>query len=215
MPRPLLPLALVLALAGCRSAYYGAMETFGVHKREILVDRVEEGRDAQKEAKEQLVSALEAFQSLTGYRGGKLEEVYERLKDEYESSQGKAERVSSRIDAIETVAGDLFDEWRDEIRSMHDASLRRKSERLLADTRERYRDLIGTMREVEERMEPVLADFSDHVTFLKHNLNAQAVASLRGEFAEIETDVAGLIEDMERSIREADEFLATLEQPEE
>jgi hypothetical protein len=217
MTHRLLPLLLCAcaALSGCRSAYYGAMEKFGVHKREILVDRVEEGRDAQKAAKEQLKSALEAFQEVTGFRGGDLEDVYDRLNGEYESAVSKSERVTERIDAIETVAGDLFDEWQDEIRSMRDASLRRKSERLLSDTRDRYKDLIRSMKAVEDRMEPVLSDFHDHVTFLKHNLNAQAIASLRGEFTEIEADVAQLIRDMERSIAEADEFLGTLEQPAE
>ena len=39
---------------GCQKAYYGTMEKFGVHKRDIMVDRVEEARDSQQEAKEQV-----------------------------------------------------------------------------------------------------------------------------------------------------------------
>ena len=45
------PVALLLALAGCSSAYYGAMEKFGIAKREILADRVEDTRKAQQQAK--------------------------------------------------------------------------------------------------------------------------------------------------------------------
>ena len=32
---------------GCQTAYYGAMESVGIHKREIMVDRVKGARDAQ------------------------------------------------------------------------------------------------------------------------------------------------------------------------
>ena len=43
--------------------------------------------------------------------------------------------------------------------------------------------------------------------------NAAAIASLRGDVGEIESDVDALICDMQASIREADAFLATLEKP--
>ena len=36
------------------------------------------------------------------------------------------------------------------------------------------------MRLAESRIEPVLKSFRDQVLFLKHNLNAKAIASLRG-----------------------------------
>ena len=48
-----------LVLTACQSAYYGAAEQMGYHKRDILVDRVEDSRDAQQEAEEQFQSALE------------------------------------------------------------------------------------------------------------------------------------------------------------
>jgi hypothetical protein len=42
---------------------------------------------------------------------------------------------------------------------------------------------------------------------LKHNLNAKAVGSLGGEVVSIEQEVAALIEDMNFSIKEADNFI--------
>ena len=51
----------LLGFGGCQRAYYKTMETFGYHKRDILVERVEESRDAQEQAKEQFKSALEKF----------------------------------------------------------------------------------------------------------------------------------------------------------
>jgi hypothetical protein len=56
-------------------------------------------------------------------------------------------------------------------------------------------------------MDPVLKRFNDQVLYLKHNLNAQAIASLQTTAAGIDTDVSALIKDMEASIAEADDFI--------
>ena len=58
---------------------------------------------------------------------------------------------------------------------------------------------------------PVLAVFHDRVLFLKHNLNARAIASLGGETDDIEADVSDLIAEMERSIAEADAFIKEMQ----
>src|SRR5690606_26350808 len=144
------------ALAGCSAAYYRALESFGVEKREILVDRVETARDAQTDARDQFASALDQYRSLIAVNGGELEEIYDRLNDEFERSESAAENVGQRIDAVEDVAGDLFDEWEDELGEYSDAGLRRQSERLLRDTRGRYGELITAMRRAEASMGPVL-----------------------------------------------------------
>ena len=208
----LVPVLLVpWLLGGCRSAYYSTLESFGVHKRDILVERIEEGRTEQTEAKEQFQATWEAFRELSGFEGGELEEVYERLRRELEDSEGEAADVRARIDDIEKVSADLFTEWEQEITEMESRDLRARSEEQLRETRARYGDLIGAMQRAEERMEPVLAAFRDHVTYLKHNLNARAIASLQDSVLEIEEDVASLVADMTASIEEADAFLETLE----
>ncbi len=98
----------ILFTEGCQKAFYSTMEKFGIHKRDIMVDRVEEARDSQQEAKEQFKS------------------------------------------------------------------------------------------------------FLDQVLYLKHNLNAQAIASLQSELGTVESDIAALIKEMEKSIGEANSFIRTM-----
>lgn len=202
---------LLLALPACQSTYYSAMEQFGVHKRDILVDRVQEGRDAQEQAKEQFQTALEAFKSVETFDGGDLEELYDELNREYERSESRVQAVRNRIDSIEDVSKDLFKEWEKELDEYENDEFRRKSEQQMLDTKERYDELITAMRRAESKMEPVLSAFSDQVLFLKHNLNAKAISSLQGSLVEIEADVGALIGEMEASIAEADAFIASME----
>lgn len=206
-PKVLVSLLLAFAAAGCQSVYYGAMEQFGVHKRDILVDRIEEARDDQEEAKEQFQSALEEFTAVTNFEGGELQEVYDRLNREFERSEAKAEDVSDSIDKVEDVARALFKEWEEELEEYTSETLRRQSARKLEQTRDRYSELIRAMRRAESRIEPVLNTFRDQVLYLKHNLNAQAIASLQDELVTIEDDVAALIREMEASIDEANAFI--------
>lgn len=203
-------LGLALLLTACSSTYYSAMEKVGFEKRDILVDRVEDARDSQEEAQEQFASALEQFSALVNFDGGELEDIYERLSDEYESSVEAAEDVGERIDSIEKVAGDLFDEWRDELEEYSNASLRRDSERKLNETERQYERLVSAMRRAEARMEPVLEALQDNVLYLKHNLNASAIGALQGELGNIRADVDRLIAEMNAAIAESDSFIATL-----
>lgn len=210
------PLATLLLLAlpllgGCGSAYYAAMEKVGFEKRDILVDRVEDARDAQEDAQEQFSSALEQFSTLIEFDGGELQDVYEELSDEYEASRKAAGRVSDRIDSIEDVGEDLFDEWSGELAEYSNERLRRDSERKLRDTQRRYGQLVQTMRRAESRMAPVLEALQDNVLYLKHNLNASAVGALQGELGDIRADVDRLISEMNSAIEESNRFIASLE----
>jgi archaellum component FlaC len=199
-----------LALASCQSAYYATMEKFGYAKREILVDRVEAAREEQKDAKEQFVSTYDRFKALTGVSGGKLEDTYKKLNSSYEDCADQAETVREKIKAVEDVADAMFSEWKSEISEYSDASLKRKSQEKLEQTKDRYKDLLAAMNRAAKSMDPVLTAFHDRVLFLKHNLNAQAIASLQETVVAIQDDVSKLIDDMQASITEADEFLGAM-----
>jgi len=199
---------LLMTLSGCNPAYYQVMETFGWHKRDILVDRVEDARDSQQAAKEQFKTALERFNELVGASGGELKTKYDKLNSEYTKSKARADAVTKRISEVEKVADDLFKEWKSELDQYSNKEYRLKDEQLLRDTRNRYEQLLSAMKRAEAKMAPVLAAFQDRVIFLKHNLNAQAVASLQGELASVEVNVESLVKEMETSIQEADAFIS-------
>jgi hypothetical protein len=206
----LIAISVTPVASSCTAAYYSALETVGIEKRDILADRVEEARDSQTAAKEQFTTALDRYRSVVDVEGGDLEEIYDRLARELERSEQRAEAVTERVSAVESVASDLFEEWQDEIGEYSDAALRRQSQRLLTDTQGDYRRLIAAMQRAEGAMAPVLGLFRDQVLFLRHNLNARAIGSLEPELAAIERATAALIEEMERSIAEASRFIEQL-----
>lgn len=208
--KKLILVSFVIFLAGCQSAYYAAWEKVGVEKRDILVDRVEDAKDSQEDAQQQFSSALDEFSQLINFKGGELQDVYEQLKDQFEASEESAITLSNRIDKVESVAEALFEEWEDELEKYTNAKLKRDSQKQLKNTQGRYKSLVRTMRKAERTMEPILSSLRDNVLYLKHNLNANAVGALQGEFNGIKKEINQLIVEMNKAISESNSFISSM-----
>ena len=204
----------VLALAsafGCQTAQYKILEGFGIEKRHLLKDNVEDARSEQEKASEEFKDALTRVKEIYGYQGGDLEEMYDRLRDDYEACESRAEAVDERIQKVERIANDLFEEWRLEIEQINNPKFKTNSKKKLMETKGRYARLNRAMVKAHKRMEPALGHLRDYVLYVKHNLNAQAIGALKEEVESIQTEVETLIGDISVSIREADAFIKTLE----
>ena len=206
-----LPLGAMLLLSGCQTAYFAALEKVGYAKRDILSSRVKSARDAQEEAKREIVSAMEAFTRTVNFQGGELEAQYKRLNGKLQDGEDAAQSVRKRIVDVQDVGDALFREWRQELGQYSNADLRRRSEDQLTETRVRYDGMLGAMKRAEGRLEPALRPLRDQVLFLKHNLNARALSSLKGEVARVDSEVARLIEEINRATAEANRFVQDLD----
>jgi len=204
-------LALCLLGTSCKTAYYATMEKFGVEKRDILKKRVVAARDEQQEAGEQFKDAMTRLKEMTSFDGGKLEQAYSGLKSDFDDCSAKAEAVRGRIKDMDSVAEDLFAEWEKEIAQISSSKLQGNSRDQLRATRQRYSSLHAALKSAENSMAPVLTQFKDYVLYLKHNLNAQAIASLKGEATNIQAEISKLITQMNQSIAKADEFVKSMQ----
>lgn len=204
--------------AGCQSAIdkavrntkYSAWEVVGVEKRDLLSKYVKDTKDSQEDAKEAFKDALDQLKKTYNFDGGKLEKQYNALNSSYQDADERTKEVRKDIDKVEKVAGDLFEEWQKEITEISTDTLRNKSEDQLSDTKKRFGQLRQSLKKSESKIQPILTKLKDHVLYLKHNLNAKAVASLKGESTRIEGEISSLIASIEASIKESDEFISTL-----
>lgn len=194
-----------------RKVEYSAYEMVGIQKRDLLKTRVDDAREEQQEAGEKFQDALTQLKAVYGFKGGKLEKEYDRLKAAYDRSFHQAENVRKSIKKVENVAGDLFREWENEIGEIETQSLKNRSRESLRATKARYEDLHRALKSSEGKMDPVLKKLNDQVLYLKHNLNAQAIGSLKKESSNIQGEIESLVKEMNRSISEADAFIKNME----
>jgi hypothetical protein len=183
----------------------------GKEKRENLSFHVQKAQVEQEEAKEEFKSALEEFSSLVNIGNADVEMKYQQLNDHYEHCTIRAENIHARIGKIDAAAQRLFLEWEEELQLYQNKNLRDASRQKLAQTKDRYYDLIASMKRSESKMQPVLTVFHDNVLFLKHNLNAAAIGALQGEVDSLEQNVAELIQELEKSIAEAAELILSIQ----
>lgn len=202
---------ILLALTGCSRMYYGTMEKLGKHKREIMVDRVKDARDTQNKAREQFLTAMDQFKSVVRFQGGDLEKEYNKLNGTLKKSESAAEDVHKRVKAVEDVSEALFKEWRKEIDQYNSDTLRRSSQQRYDVTRKKYTELIAAMKRAETKLEPALVPLRDQVLFMKHNLNAKAIAGLSEEVVTVQMNVDSLVRDIESAVAQADAFISSLQ----
>lgn len=191
--------------------YFQGRESFlGHQKRDIVVVHVNKACNSLQETSDQFEDALQQFKNIVSIEESTLEHRYKLLRRQFEFCRIKSDEVSNRIVLIEEASASLFKEWEGELGQYSNRTLRTRSRQQLKTSRKQYNHLIKTMRKAESRIRPVLSAFKDQVLFLKHNLNAQAIAALQHEFMEIEIDISLLIEVMEATINEASQFVSAL-----
>ncbi len=208
--RDLLRITHRLLMKPLRLLYYNARESIGDHKRLLVVAQVERACVSLEETRDEFTDALDRFKGLVQVKEADLEHKYHLLNRQYQFCRTKAESVSRRIQAIEEVSEVLFSEWERELGEYTNRNLKSISKQQLKAARQNYARLIKTMRRAEGKMQPVLASFKDQVLYLKHNLNARAIAALEHEFMEISLDISLLLAAMEQTIAEAGQFVALL-----
>lgn len=202
--------SLLAGLSACSTAYYSTWEMLGKEKRDLLRSNVESVQKEQREAANEFEDALDRLRGMYDVDAGDLEKMYDKLKDDLEDAESRADDVHDRIDQIDTIAGDLFEEWEAEIGEITNPDYRTKSRQKLDETKTKYAALSASLAKSEASMEPVLIHLRDNVLYLKHNLNATAIGGLNAEVDSIEADIEVLLADMRASIEEADRFLSTI-----
>jgi tetratricopeptide (TPR) repeat protein len=191
-------------------AYYNTKESLGQHKRDLVVLHVEQACTSLELSRDQFEEALDKFKTVICVPETSLEQKYKLLKRQYDFCQLRADEIGHKIVAIETVTEALFAEWEAELKLYQSKTLRSRSSQQLKASRQHYARLIKSLSKAEAKISPVLAAFRDQVLFLKHNLNAQAIAALQHEFVGISLDISQLIEVMEKTISEANQFVSVL-----
>lgn len=213
-----LQVMLLLSLVACaskiqkaaRDVKYKAYEKIGYEKRDLFKSEIKNVKEDQEDSSEAFKDALTNLKEIYAFDGGNLENQYESLNESYLDAREKSNNLKARVTKVNTVAQDLFTEWETEISQIKTAEYQTKSRAQLAETKKKYNGLYKQLKKSESKMDPVLVKLQDQVLFLKHNLNAKAIAGLKVESDKIQTDIKSLLSEIEQSSKEADEFIKTL-----
>lgn len=206
----ILLILILFSLTACGTAQkvqYSAMEKVGIHKRDILVDRIEKTSKLQEQTKQEFKSAYEELTALVSVDDRGLEAKYKKLATAVKNSEDSTDQLKDRIASVDQVAAALFDEWKQELDEYSNPKLRKISDTNMRSTKQRYAMIYRQMQDSFAKIEPVLQVLQDNTLYLKHNLNARAINGITNEVMSVGGKVAELIKQMEASIAESKKFI--------
>lgn len=196
----LIPAAL---LSGCQ-ALDPARGSFGLHRRDRLVQELDHTNYALLEVQRVFASAKTELEEFETKSDQTLRERHVQLSECYSRCEEAATAAEAAIAALENGARRFFLGWDSELFDYTDPDARKASRIQLEKSRSEYETMIAKVRETEQLMGAVVDEFRDYVSFLRHNLNIQEFASLNDPSADLEARIEALVDDLGRSLDATD-----------
>lgn len=198
------------AAVGCQRAYYDAMEAMGTEKREILVDRTEDLRDALYAVRSEYSVAVERLATIVQPDALDAEQRFSQAEVLVDACRERSDTLQSALEQTDDIANTLFEDWIVMTREQADAGMRDASQKRLDDLRTSYRAMMRPARSAADRVLPVLRTFEAHVQHLKLHMDDASAATVRAELDRVQPDVTALMGQLEEAVQGTNSFLHTM-----
>ena len=188
----------VLALA----ATAGAQSDEGVKQVERLVKASGNTVKAIADTKVQLMKTMEVYNSLFADDADNRKKIYNNIQKEMENTEKRRGKIVEEAAKMNAEADALFKDWTNSTAAIESPDLRKRSEERLNATKASYAEIGTAAQKAGDMYGPFMKALQDQITFLGHDLNPDAVASLK-------PDAAKLNERADQLIRSIDDTIAT------
>ena len=202
--------ALASVLGLCLAATAQAQDE-GVKRVEQLTRKARSMVDAIANAKLQLLKTMDVYNTLMSEAAADRKGAYKKLQQEIATTTERRATIVTRASDVDLEAEALFKGWSDSLAAIGDPALRQRSEQRLATTKAHLAEIRNVGQKAAEVYGPVMKTLDDQVTYLGHDLNAAAVASLKPDAAKLNTEVQELGKRIDETITTANEAIAALE----
>jgi hypothetical protein len=169
--------ALVAAAAALRATPVAAQA--GPEQTTKFLKTVEGTVKAIGESRAQLQKTVATYNSITEMTATDLKGAYKDLNKDVEGSEKKVVEGRPKVDEMNTAAEGYFAAWKASAAAISDPDLRKRSEERLADAQARFAKIAVAGKDARQSFDALMTDVKDQSTFLGHDLNASAIASLK------------------------------------
>jgi hypothetical protein len=203
--RSLAAAAIVLALAAA-----GRSQDAGVKQVEQLTKKAGATVEAIANTKVQLMKTMDVYNGLMADDAADRKDAYKKLQKEMESTEKRRAEIALKADEMKVEADTLFKSWADSATAISDPDLRKRSDERLARTKAKFAEVGTVSQKAAELYGPVMKALQDQVTYLGHDLNPSAVASLKPNAAKLNDQTKDLVKRIDDTIMTANTAIAGL-----
>jgi hypothetical protein len=200
--------ALVAAVAALRATPAAAQA--GPEQTEKFVKTLEGTVKALGESRAQLQKTVATYNSITEMTAKDLKGAYKDLNKDVADSEKKVIDGRPKVDEMNAAAESYFAAWKESAAAISDPELRKRSEERLADAQARFASIAAAGKDTRQSFDTLMTDVKDQSTYLGHDLNASAIASLKPNAAKFNTRANTVFTKVDGVSKMFDEYIASL-----
>jgi hypothetical protein len=175
----------------------------GVKQIELLTKKAGATVEAIGNTKLQLMKTVDVYNGLMADGATDRKGAYKKLQQEMAATDKRRSEIGLRADEMKAEADALFKSWSDSAAAISDPELRKRSEERLAKTKASFAEIGTVGQKATELYGPVMKTLQDQVTYLGHDLNPSAVASLKPNAAKLNDEAKELVKRIDDTITTA------------
>jgi len=201
-------LALVVAVAALRATPAGAQA--GPEQTAKFLKTVESTVKAIGESRAQLQKTVATYNSITEMTAKDLKSAYKDLGKDVVDSEKKVADGRPKVDEMNTEAASYFAAWKASAAAISDPGLRKRSEERLTNAQLRFDKVAIAGKDTRHSFDTLMTDVKDQSTFLGHDLNASAIASLKPDAAKFNARAATVFSKTDGVTKMFEDYLASM-----
>lgn len=152
------------------------------------------------------VDAYNAFIAETG----DSRSAYDALSRHVGKSEKQVARTRREVDKMEAAADTYFSDWAASLEEMKDEELRAKAFGRMNGTRDRYDEILVLGRQARDEFDTFISLLKDKLVFTGHDLNPEAIASLREDSEAFNEQAETLRRKIDKTIGTAHRYIDSL-----
>jgi hypothetical protein len=201
-------IALVAAVASLRATPVAAQA--GPEQTQKFLKTIDGTVKAIGESRAQLQKTVATYNSITEMTAKDLKGAYKDLNKDVADSEKKVTDGRPKVDEMNTAATSYFSAWKESAAAISDPGLRKRSEERLADAQARFEKIAAAGKDTRQSFDTLMTDVKDQSTFLGHDLNASAIASLKPDAAKFNARANTVFTKTDGVTKMFDEYIASL-----
>ena len=203
--------AVVLLVAGALLAPVAVRaQDEGLKQVDRLIKVSGETVQSIAEAKLQLERTVTGYNAILAEQAKDRRGAYKDLIKDKDNTQTKVEAVRQRVAGMEQEANTLFAAWAKNVEGITEEGLRKKSQARLDDTKKRFGDILSAGKQAREAYDPFMKQLADQITYMGHDLNPEAVASLKPDAAKLNDQATKVFARVDETMKVAREYINSL-----
>jgi hypothetical protein len=156
-------------------------DTDGIKETANFVKAGGETSSAVGEAKMRVQNTLTAYNTLVTQPSKDMKGDYKKLLNAVKDMNESLGDARQRVTAMEAMGTTYFAGRAASIKGIQDEQLRAQAQQRLDESQKRYANVLNSLREAGQSLEPVRKDLGDQITYLGSDLSPSGTASLKAQ----------------------------------